>query len=982
MPSLPHISGNVLLFASLAMLGWSGLAFGQDKDAAPTARQTQFFNEEVKPLLEAHCFKCHGATKKVKGGLSIRNRADLLEGGDSGPAASLKQADKSLLLEAISFTNEDLQMPPKNKLGKEEVAVLTQWVKMGLPWPDGVKLVQRDITVIDAKARSYWAYQPVKRPATPKVRNRDQVANPIDAFLLAQLEPKGLKLSNRAGKIALVRRAYHNLIGLPPTPQQVEAFLADKSPRAWENLIDKLLQSPQYGEKWARHWLDLVRYAETNGYERDSKKPFAWRYRDYIIRSFNDDKPYDRFITEQIAGDELEDGGIDGLIATGYYRLGIWNDEPADRTLHKYDVLDGIVSTTSQVVMGMTMGCARCHGHKKDPIPHKDYYRMLAFFQDVSNMSKNPTRTVASDEIKRQNALKAQKKIEFEKNLNKQMATILKEFKLAVSKADLTAASAPTESLLNDSRMTGQTWSYTFAKPAADWIKPNFNDRTWKTGQGGFGRRGTPGSIVRTNWHSSDIWMRRKFNVKSIPRTLTLSLLHDEDARIYINGTLVYQVKGHTTTYRSEALGAQALRALKPGENVIAVQCHQTTGGQSIDVGLNVVSKKAKDQLASSIRARGPKLIGKQKVDQYFKLKKQLDTSRRQKPPEAGVKVMCVTESGRSKTYVFGRGNPTMVGDEVKPGFPSVLGFADPAIPNTRTKAGTSGKRLILAKWLTNKKNPLTARALVNRLWQYHFGRGIVATSNDFGKLGIPPTHPKLLDYLAAEFMAQGWSIKKMQKLIMMSHAYQMSSADNAAAMAKDPANMLLWRFNMRRLTAEEIRDSILQVNGSINLDMYGPSIYTEVPKEILHSASRPNAAWGNSPPEQRTRRSIYIFIKRSLIEPILGTFDLADTDSSCAVRFTTTVPTQSLTMLNSKFFNDQAHLLAVRLKKEAGSDPAKQVQLALNLVTARKPSAGEVRQGVEFMKQLQAEDGLDADKALDHFCLIALNLNEFLYLD
>jgi hypothetical protein len=973
---LLRCGGFLVLCAGLSLAFTSPIS-------AQTATQAKFFKEKVKPLLESRCFKCHGAKPKLKGKFSVASRAAILKGGDSGPGVSLTKPASSLLLEAIGYADEDLQMPPKEKLPKHELDILNQWVKMGSPWPTGTKLSTAAIEAAEAAAKNWWAYQPIKRHPAPTVRNKSWVKNPIDAFILAKLETAGLKPAPRADKVALIRRVTYNLTGLPPTPEQVATFVADRSPKAYEKLIDRLLASPQYGEKWARHWLDVVRYAETNGYERDATKPFAWRYRDYIIKAFNEDKPYDQFIIEQLAGDEMKNMTPDALIATGYYRLGIWNDEPADGLKHKYDILDGILSTTGQVMMATTIGCARCHTHKKDPIPHKDYYRMLSFFKDVSNMSKNPTRSIASPQLKAEYEKKLKEKQDAERGLQQQINAIQKDFDKAASAADRKPKKGTANStLLDDSRTRGQIWSYTFAKPANDWFKTNFNDRAWKKGPGGFGRDGTPKAVIRTQWTSNDIWLRKTFKVSALPRSLTITINHDENAIVYLNGKQIYKIAGHSASYKTAKLSPDALRAIKPGENIIAVHCHQTTGGQYIDLGLNVekVNDKKQGKIDDRIRARGRELIGKPKVDQYFKLRKQYDQVRRRRLPEPGMKVMAVAESGRAKTFVFGRGNPTMAGDEVKPGYLEVLGFADPVI--APSKSGTSGKRIVLAKWLVDKKNPLPSRAMINRIWQHQFGRGIVSTPNDFGALGRLPTHPKLLDWLASEFMNRNWSIKSMQKLIMMSNTFQMASTDNAAALAKDPDNELFWRFNMRRLTAEEIRDSILQVNGSLNLQMGGPSFYTEVPKEVLATASKPNNAWGRSPDDQKVRRSVYIVVKRSLVEPLLRTFDSADTDNSCAVRFATTVPTQSLTMLNSKFFNDEAAKLAARLRKEAGADPSKQIALAFSLTTGRKPKADEVRNGVAFMKRLQVEEKVTVDQSLDYFCLIAINLNEFLYLD
>ncbi len=513
----------------------------------------------------------------------------------------------------------------------------------------------------------------------------------------ARLEAEGLEPAPSADRTALIRRLTYDLTGLPPTPEEVDAFVADRSPDAFERLTERLLASPHYGEKWGRHWLDLVRYGETNGYERDSAKPFAWRYRDYVIDSFNQDKPYDQFVREQLAGDEIAPGAAAPLIATGFYRLGIWDDEPANRELARYDGLDGILSTTAQVVLGMSINCARCHDHKVDPIPQQDYYRLLAVFHNV-------TPPTGKD---------------------------LKKVK------------------------------------AAD--------------------------------------------------------------------------------------GAQ-------------------------------------------------------------------------------IEVMSVAERGRAETHILLRGNPALRGDRVEPGVPRILGGLSFASNNRPSP------RQALAEWLTAANNPRTARVMANRIWQYHFGRGIVPTPNEFGGLGELATHPELLDWLAAELIDGGWQMKQMHRAIVLSSTYRMSSRGSERSLARDPSNRWFWRFPMRRLTAEEVRDSILSVAGTLNLKAGGPPVYPRIPPEVMAGQSVPGQGWPVSPEYEAIRRSVFVHVKRSLSVPILATHDAADTDLSCPVRYTTTVPTQALGLLNGSFTNEQAARFAERLRREAPGGLESQVRLALKLTTGATP--------------------------------------------
>jgi hypothetical protein len=658
----------------------------------------------------------------------------------------LDRTEESLLVKAIRY--DELEMPPGGKLPPGEVEILTQWVRDGLPWTQGPDVRPGSATAAPAvaaatigSARSEWSHQSIVRPAVPLVRNRERCRNPIDAFLLAQMEAKRLRPAPEAERVTLIRRLTYDLTGLPPTPEEVDAFLDDRAPQAYERLVDRLLGSPGYGEHWARHWLDLVRYGETHGYERDAPKPFVWRYRDYVIAAFNRDAPYDQFVREQIAGDEISPGSLEALIATGFYRLGLWDDEPADRPLARFDMLDGVVSTAGQVFLGMSINCARCHDHKVDPIPQRDYYRLLACFIDVT--------------------------------------------------------------------------------------QPD----------------------------------------------------------------------------------GKSLKKVKAGSG----------------------------------------------------------------PP---IEVMCVAEAGRAQAHVLLRGNPGALGPAVEPGIPDVLD------PGAGSFARGPGKRRALAGWLTETENPRTARVLVNRLWHYHFGRGIVATPNDFGKLGDPPTHPELLDWLAAELMGGGWRIKRIQRLIVQSSAYRTSSRATPEQLATDPSNQWLSHFPMRRLAAEEIRDSILAASGTLNRKSSGPSVYPRIPSEVLAGQSMPGNGWPTSAPNEAARRSIYVHVKRSLMVPILEIHDAADTDSSCPVRYTTTVPSQALGMLNGEFSNEQATIFAERLRREAPGDLEGQARRAIRLSTSQVPRPEELRADVAFIRNLMDGLHLDQETALSQYCLLLLNANAFVYVD
>ncbi len=643
-----------------------------------------------------------------------------------------------------------------------------------------------DLKKIDARIkpadRKHWAFQPIRKPEPPLVGNAGWVRNPIDAFILARLEEKGWKPSPPAAPLALLRRLHLDLTGLPPTLAEQDAFLKD--PGSLDVIAAELLRRPTHGERWARHWLDVVRFAESNGYERDAAKLQAWRYRDYVIRALNDDKPFDRFILEQIAGDELPDADADSLVATGFHRLGPWDDEPADPVEDRFDQLDDIVSTTSLAFLGLTMGCARCHHHKFDPLTMHDYYRLVAVFNPLQRPRQGRT-----------------------------------ELDLPI-------------------------------------------------------------------------------------------------------GTLA-------------ELQRQAER-----DAAIAALRKQGSGKAAIDLRIEELRKKIPDL------PRG-----------YF---------------------MHEPAGTPAKTHLLVRGKASRPGPVVEPGLPTVLVNEQPRFPEPQ---GTSLRRLTLARWIASRENPLTARVVVNRVWHYHFGQGLVRTPNDFGTMGQPPTHPELLDWLARWFVDNGWSLKKLHRLITASNTYQMSKQANADYLRDDPDNSRFWRFPYRRLEAEAIRDGVLAVSGQLNPKMYGPSMYPPIAREALAGNSDLEKIWKPSEPREAARRTIYAFVKRALVVPMLEIFDLCDTTRSSEKRLVTTVAPQALNLFNSDFIQEQSRHFAERLVREAGDDPDRQIELAYRLSLARPPSERERRTLRAFLQEAARAPRADR-AALIQICRVVFNLNEFVYPD
>ena len=705
------------------------------------AADLAFFESKIRPLLAEHCYSCHSAkAEKLKGGLYVDSLEGLLKGGDLGSALIPGDAEKSLLIKAVRYTDADLQMPPKGKkLSDRQIADLTRWVKAGAPWPETDKAIARPAKTtheITEKDKSWWAFQPIRRP-TPVVSRKTQNVNPIDSLIHERLDEKKLKPNPIATKRELIRRAYFDLIGLPPTPEQVTAFEKDKSPDAWARLIDELLALPQYGERWGRHWLDVARFAQSNGYERDGEKPESWRYRDYVVKAFNEDKPYDQFIKEQIAGDELERVTFDSIIATGFQRLGVRDDEPDDKRMAEFDELDDVLATTGSAFLGLTIGCARCHDHKFDPIPQADYYSLLSFFRNI-RLSEGAQHTLDSPNY----------------------------------------------------------------VPLAD-----------------------PAKVAE--WRASN-------EAKLKPLQEKLAATKDEAEK----KKLTPQIE-------------------------------------------SVKAERPPFEFALAVRERGLK------------------------PPP---------------THVLIRGNAGSPGPEVQPAFLKVLGSRKPSLAAPATGATSTGRRRALAEWIASAENPLTARVMVNRIWQHHFGRGIVTTTSDFGRAGVLPTHPQLLDWLAAEFIENGWSIKRLHKTIMLSQTFQMSSrAENAKAGDLDPGNDLLWRQNLRRLEAEALRDTLLAISGRLNPKMGGRGFFPRLSGEVLAGQSRPGMDWEISSADELSRRSLYAYVRRTMSVPMLDAFDYSNTTSPLNERPVTTVAPQSLLMLNDAFMQQQAAAFADRLEKECG---------------------------------------------------------------
>ncbi len=773
------------------------------------------FDRDVAPILIDHCLACHYPSKK-NGGLDFTSAKTLLTGGDQGPTLVAGKPNESLLLARITAK----EMPPPEEKGtrplsSEQIETLRDWIATGANWPESRELGIHEQSINLDAARTFWSFQPVRRPPIPTLRAPgSEFRTAIDAFITKKLAAASLSLSPPASRADIHRRLSLDLRGVPPTLEEQKQFLADDSPDAYERLVDRLLADPAYGERWARHWLDLVRYADSNGYERDGPKPSVWRYRDYVIAALNSDKPYNRFVMEQIAGDELPDATDETMIATGFHALGAWNDEvdPLEAPQYRADELDDMIRTTSQTFLGLTLGCARCHNHKFDPLTMADYYSLSAILAPL----KRP-------------------------NL-------------------------------------GRT------------------DRDLPLG--------TPEQIA-------------------------------------------------ALAKRNEAIAELEKK----------------------------IAELAKSKPAD--------------LEQQVAVLRSQQAQLRAATPDLPRTYRCYEDSPTAPpTHLLLSGRASNPGPVMQPRVPAILANRQPDFsasvspsPTRPLSHSSTGRRLVFAHWLASADNPLTARVMVNRVWQHHFGEGIVVTPSDFGHMGARPTHPELLDWLADWFTHDAdWSLKRLHRQVVTSETYrQRSSAERRTrngelsdASSVDPENRLLSHFPYRRLDVEAIRDSMLAVAGNMNEQMYGPAVFLPIPAAAVEAHTDKEAAWKVQGEPDIDRRTVYAYVKRTLLVPMLETLDFCDTTSSTDKRAITSIAPQALTLYNGEFTSCQAAKFAERLTREAGDGPSRQITLAYRLALCREPTERELATMRAFLAQ--EATATDRQQALVQLCRVILNLNEFVY--
>jgi len=890
-------------------------------DPAPSPQAVEFFEARVRPLLADSCFSCHGPDKQ-KGGLRLDSRSELLKGSESGPVIVPGQPDKSPMIKAVRYGG-DIHMPPKGKLPEEKIEALTTWVKMGAPFPDAA---QQSPNRASHAVSDHWAFMSVRDPTPPAVQHLDRVTNPIDQFLLATLESKGLALSPSADSRTLIRRLYFDVIGLPPAADEVEAFVKDPSPDAYAKLVEKLLASPHYGERWARFWLDLSRYADTKGYlfEEDRNYPYAYTYRDWVIRAFNDDMPYDQFIVRQLAADRLAGEDRRHLAAMGFLTLG-------RRFLNNiHDITDDRIDVTTRTFMGLTVTCARCHDHKFDPISQKDYYSLYGVFAS----SVEPKELPLIGDVPHTPELGA-----FEAELKKREASVT-EF-VTKRHAELTAK------LREPATIAAYLVAVRDARGKPDEQLRSFaRDRELSSAALGLWRMFVPEAAKQ---HPTVFGLLS--DLASIP---------DADFAAEAPAAIEAALDGK----KLNSVVADTLRGQKP-------MTFKEVAGL---YGAGFAKALAKDGAKSPDRdvivevltgANGPLNWPVERAEQLFNradrnklrdLQKRVDAFRATNPA-APPRAMALKDSPSPlQPVVFVRGNPNNPGPAVPRQFLEVLSG-----PNRKPFTDGSG-RLELARAIASKDNSLTARVMVNRVWLHHFGYGLVRTPSDFGTRCDPPTHPELLDWLAARFVESGWSMKQLHRLILMSQTYQQASAVTAESLKLDPENRLLARMNRRRLDFEALRDSLLATAGHLDETVGGRPV--DLFKEPF-----------------TRRRSVYGFIDRQNLPGTFRNFDFASPDTHSPQRFTTTVPQQALFLMNSPFVVAQAKALLARTEIAGANDPARRVEALYRLVYHRAPEPEEVSMSLTFV-EAPVEDKPGTLSRWEELAQVLLSSNEYSFVD
>lgn len=973
------------------------------------ADETGTFESQVAPTLRQRCIKCHNP-KRARGELDITSRNALLKGGKSGPAIVVGKPEKSLLLKMISGVKP--KMPRGGEpLSSQQIASIKKWIQQGANWPRNVALMKNE---------TWWSLRPLTRPELPKIEKAKWAKNPVDLFVLARHQEKNLTHSAPASRATLLRRLTYDLHGLPPTPEDIQAFVSDDSPNAYGKVVDRLLASPRYGERWGRHWLDVAHYADTHGYDKDKRRDHAWPYRDYVIRAFNQDKPYSRFVKEQLAGDYLYPQHRDGIIATGFLAAGPWDfvghrelregtvEKMKTRLLDRDDIVSSVISTFNS----MTVHCARCHNHKFDPIPQKDYYRLQAVFSGIDRGN----RKYDSPEIlaRRMELISGQKQVQDQLNtittkIRNLRSPALNQIRNELSQSQKLLTSLPRPMGQKPSRTNGYHSHITKKPNVTKWVQVDLGmemqiDQIRLIPARPVDFPDTPGFGFP---------VRFQVAIANDPKFIKADLIADHCDRDYPNpgdSMVTFAVKKKRARFvrvtanklwlrrNDYALAFAELQVIANEQNV--ARGATVTSLDSIEAGrwsrrhlvdnydsrkeladlsdptvINAVKKRTElirrmEQLRSKEQVTIQKMLTEKERHSLLEGNQRLKLISRELEslPQSSM-VYAVNPREPRPIWVLKRGDVERHDEKVKPGALScVPDLSSELVVDKSLPEGA--RRAALAKWITDHENVLTWRSIANRIWHYHFGQGLVRTPNDFGENGALPTHPELLDWLATELRDNGGSIKSLHRLIVMSATWQQSSTYNPEMAKVDNDNQYLWRVNRRRLDAESIRDSVLAVSGQLSTQMAGPGftlfrfkddhspVYDYVDTERIHDPAT-------------YRRTIYRFTVRSVPNPFLECLDSADPNVPVPVRNTTLTAQQALALLNNPFMVRQAEFFAHRVQKET-SNPERQIQRATWLAFGRSPRTDELRLMLNYRKQ----------HGLVNLCRLLLNANELVFVD
>ena len=928
------------LLGAMPLAAEDAVSTGQGENEAASLVQLEFFEKQVRPILVEHCYECHG--ERSDGGLRLNSREGLLRGGDSGAALVPGDSDSSLLVEAIRYENLEFQMPPQGKLDQTQVNVLEKWVEMGAPDPrKETNGVRAPVGMSTEDGRGFWSFRPVSNRGVPNLAGHDFVKNPIDAFILKRLLDQGIQPAPQAQPRILIRRLYMNLIGVPPTPEEIAAHLADRSPRSTQTLIDRLLHSPAYGERWGRHWLDVARYADSNGLDENLAFGNAWRYRDYVINAFNADRPFNRFLIEQLAGDLLPDATSETRIATGFLVLGAKVLAEPDREKLTMDTIDEQIDATGKAFMGMSLGCVRCHDHKFDPIKQRDYYALAAIFKSTKTFGDTNTGAIKHWH---EYVLESEEEVEEFKVIDAEIARLKKEASdwknTAMAKLRNAANAKATEYLiactefgLTDSlvRIAEVAGRYGLHPRILHYCRRHleFNQQ----------------HEVFTPWHQ----VQQRFS-EPTQRADAVQRLYRPLFAAASAGQVASDSSSHVSPIKSIVLPnpKQVDAALKDRSGFLTVPPKPEFAFDDVTLA---------------------------EYNQRMETARLYESKARDVPAAMGVSDGTV----RARLPIHIRGSHLNLGEEVAREFPEVMRNSDvrPVFPKHQ-----SG-RLEFARWMANTRHPLTARVYVNRVWRWHFGEGLVRTTENFGVLGDRPSHPELLDWLTHWFMESGWSTKDLNRLILGSSTYRMSARHPQPTVASkaDPGNRLLWHFRMQRMEPEQLRDSILSISGRLETTMAGKTVPLRNRQFVFNHTSVDHTRYDS------LRRAVYLPVIRNNLYTMFEQFDFPDPTMPTGNRSETVVAPQALLLMNSELVIDSANALAQTLLKLSASDSSR-VEMAYQRVLGRHPTERESRRAVDFVAQVisgvqlnsNAGDDAGINQGWSLFCQSLFATNEFMY--